>query len=452
MFTTNSLRRNIHSMFNRHASVALLGILLAAPPLHADDDMFDMGPGGGAFTPTQDFDIRSRQDSRPRFNFRGGYSLVYVNEQASEPDQIPTGQPAFTNVIHPQTLRVIKRISVAEKPHHFNKVPHQNKAYISHFGGTKHITVLDLEKNEVLTTIPTGDGPRHLTFSADGKRAWSADLDQNTVSYIDTQNDKTLWTSKVTAKPNYAEPASGYVFAANLGGSSLSVLDARTGTYITDVPTGSKPFNMAVSCDGRVIMSSNAGSNDVSFVDTVNLTELARVSIMGPISTAQYDTQVTQRLNPRISPDCKYLWVGNQAAGTFAVLDIATRKMVGEIKSAEKGGGSDIMFFINKGPAAGLAIGTNRYSPFTTVINPKPPFNVIKRIPAGVGTHYVWLNEDSTEAYVSSRIEGSFSIYDLAKLKEVARKGGFKPIDQAAYVSFARKLVATSVGESGDAK
>lgn len=451
MFATNSLSRNIYSIFNRPAPIALLGILLAAPPLQADDDMHDTGPGG-AFTSTQDFDSRSRQNSRPKFGSRGGYSLLYVNEQASEPDQIPTGQPAFTNVIDARTLRVIKRIPVAEKPHHFYKVPYQNKAYVSHFGGTSHITVLDLLRNEVLTTIPTGDGPRHLTFSADGKRAWSANLDQNSVSYIDVQNDKTLWTSKVTAKPNYAEPAYGYVFAANLGGSSLSVLDARTGAYITDVPTGSKPFNMSVSCDGRLVMSSNAGSNDVSFVDAANLTEVARVSIMGPISTAQYDTKVNQRLNPRVSPDCKYLWVGNQAAGTFAVLDIATKKMVGEVKSAEKGGGSDIMFFINKGPAAGLAIGTNRYSPFTTVINPKPPFNVIKRIPAGTGTHYVWLNEDSTQAYVSSRIEGSFSIYDLAKLQEVARKGGFKPIDQAAYVSFARKVVATSVGESGDPK
>lgn len=199
-------------------------------------------------------------------------------------------------------------------------------------------------------------------------------------------------------------------------------------------------------------MSANAGDNNVSFVDTATLTEVARVSIMGPISTAQFDTKVTQRLNPRVSPDCKYLWVGNQAAGTFAVLDIAQRKMVKEVKSAEKGGGSDIMFFINKGPAAGMALGTNRYSRFVSLINPQPPFNVIKRIPAGLGTHYVWLNEDATQAYVSSRIEGSFSIIDLRSRNEVARKGKFGPIDQAAYVSFTQEIVARSVGESGDPK
>lgn len=444
---TMHVSRRLGLSFSR-ISIALFATVLAATPSYADDDMWDTGSQGNVTTPSQDFDIRTGK----KFNRSSNRALLYVNEEASEPDKIPKGQQGYTNVLNPRTLRLVKRIKIDEKPHHFYKIPHQNKAYVSHFGGTSVITVIDLISNEVITKIPTGDGPRHLTLSKDGKYVWSANLDHDSVSLIDARTDKMLWTSKVTSKPNYAEPAFGYVFAANLGGSSLSVLDARTGAYKTDIPTGSKPFNVAVSCDEKLAMSSNSGSNDVSFIDTATLTEIARVSIMGPISTAQYDTKVNQRLNPRISPDCKYLWVGNHAAGTFAVLDIATRTLVGEVKSAEKGGGSDIMFFIAKGPAAGLAIGTNRYSPFATVINPKPPFNIIKRIPAGRGTHYVWLNEDSTEAYVSSRIHGSVSVYDLASLREVARKGGFKPIDQAAYVSFERKIVASTVDESGDPK
>lgn len=427
-------------------SFATLGAQAAdgrgAQPEDMDMDMTRLAPAGSSF------DKRSERGG----GFQSLRSLVYVNEQASEPDVIPTGQAAFTNVVDAKTLRVIKRVPLEEKPHHFNKVPNQNKAYISHFGGTSVVEVLDLMTNEIVAKIPTGDGPRHMTFSADGKVAWTANLEGNSVSLIDTKTDKTLWTTKVTNKPNYVEPAFGYAFAANLGGASLSVLDARTGKYIKDIPTGSKPFNLQVSCDQKMVMTSNAGDNTVSFVDVATLTEVARPSFMGPIAASQYDTTVNQRVNPRISPDCKYLWVGNQAGGTFAIFDIATRTMVGEVKSAEKGGGSDIAFFINQGPAKGVVIGTNRYSAFTTVINPNPPFNVIKRIPAGLGTHFVWLNEDSTQAYVSSRIEGTFSVYDLKSLTEVARKTGFKPIDQAAYISFDRKVVASSVSESGDPK
>ena len=448
MSTLLSSKRRINSIKLTPIALGLIGFMLITPGTQADDGWDKSGPA--ASQPGQDFDLRSRQDTRRKFRSGPDYSLIYVNGPASEPDQIPEGTPAFTNVLDARTLRPIRKISLQDKPHHFYKVPHQNKAYLSHFGGTNVVSVLDLITNKLIAEIPAGNGPRHMEFSDDGKRAWTANLDDHSVTMIDTQTDKVIWTTKVTSRPNYVEEAFGYAFVANLGGASLSVLDARTGKYITDVPTGAKPFNMAVSCDEKFVMSANSGDNTVSFVDVANLAELARVSIMGPVATSQHDPKITQRLNPRVSPDCKYLWVGNQASGTFAVLDIAQRKMVGEVRSAGKGGGSDIMFFINKGPAAGMAIGTNRYSPFTTVINPKPPFNVIKKIPAGMGTHYVWLNHDATEAYVSSRIEGSFSIYDLGQLKEVARKGGFGPIDQAAYVSFEKKIVATSMTESGD--
>lgn len=433
----------------RHAvrnTLCALAVAFYANAALADDGP-DLDPRNQAgLTQSNSFDNRKR--GKP-FSFPR--ALVYVNEQASEPDLIPNATPAFTNVIDARTLRVLKRVPVEEKPHHFYKVPNENKAYISHFGGSSVIEVLDLISNEIVTKIPTSDGPRHLTFSKDGKYAWTANFDHNDVSLIDVENDKTLWTAPVGRRPNYVEPAWSYVFSANLGESSLTVLDARSGAFVKTVPIGMNPFNMSVSCDERMIMSANAGSNDVSFVDVGSLTEVARVSIMGPISTAQYDSSVRQRLNPRISPDCKYLWVGNQAAGTFAVLDIAQRKMVAEIKSAEKGGGSDIIFFINKGPAAGLALGTNRYSEFTTVIDPKT-FKALKRLPAAKGTHYVSLNEDFTEAYVSSRIGGAFSVYDLASMREVARKGGFPPIDQAIYVSFERGIQASSISESNSRK
>lgn len=412
----------------------------------ADDDLRDPGTQAGQTgSQSTDFDQRTRRAFGPE------RALLYINSPASEPDNIPAGIPAFTNIVDARTLRVIKRVPVEEKPHHFYKVPHENKAYISHFGGSPHVEVLDLLANEIVKKIAVGNGPRHLSFSEDGKKAWSANLDENTVSLIDVTNDKLVWTAPVGPKPNYVNPAWSYVFTANYGGSTLSVLDARTGAFVAEVAVGAKPFNVAVSCDERLVMSANAGSHDVSFVDVGTLSEVARVSIMGPISQAQYDKTVTQRLNPRVSPDCKYLWVGNHAAGVFAVLDIAAKRLVAEVKAAEKGGGSDIVFFIKSGPAAGLALGTNRYSDFTTLIDPNT-FTALKRIPAGKGTHYVSFNEDFTLGYVSSRLAGTFSVYDLAKTAEVARKSGHGQLDQAVHIAFERGVQAHAMSESGDRK
>lgn len=368
-------------------------------------------------------------DKRPR---------IYITTPASEPDQIPPGTPAFLKVVDPDTLQVTKSVPLAEKPHHFYKVPYQNKGYVAHFGGTSHIEVVDLERNEIVRKIPTANGPRHMTFSEDGRYAWVSNFDGDAVTLVDTRKDRALWTSPVGSRPNYVEPVGDYVFAANLGGSTLTVLNAMTGKFVKEIPIGANPFNMGVSCDGRTLMSANSGSNDVSFVDVRTLRERKRVSIMGPVSTAQYNPAVRQRLNPRVSPDCKYLWVGNQAAGVFAVLDIEKRQLIAEVRAAESGGGSDIVFFVHGGPAEGRAIGTNRYSDFTTLIDPEPPFKAGRRIPAGLGTHYITFNEDYTKGYVSSRIEGSFSVYDMKSLTEETRVPGFNSMDMAVYVWFKR--------------
>lgn len=360
---------------------------------------------------------------------------IYLNTPASEPDQIPLGTPAFMKVFDAESLTLKAVASVLEKPHHIYKIPYQNKAYIAHFGPTASVQVVDLETNLITKNIATGTGPRHMTFAADGKSVWTANLDGNSVSHIDTTTDTLLWTSPTGLKPNYVELAGGYAFVANLGQSSLTVLNASTGAFVKDVPVGNFPFNMTVTCDGSTVISANTGTNDVSFVDVATLQETARVSIMGPVSISQYSTTTKQRLNPRILQDCKYVWVGNQAAGVFAVVNIAQRQLVAEVPSAGAGGGSDIVFYIHGGPANGLVIGTNRYSAFTTIINPNPPFNILKRIPAGNGTHYVTFDEYYKKAYVSSRLAGTFSVYDMETLTEESRVTTDIPgLDQAYYV------------------
>ena len=360
---------------------------------------------------------------------------IYLNTPASEPDLIPLGTPAFMKVFDAETLTLKAVASVLEKPHHIYKIPFQNKAYIAHFGPTASIQVIDLFTNLITKDIATGTGPRHMTFTADGKSVWTANLDGNSVSHINTVTDTLISTSPTGLKPNYVELAGGYAFVSNLGQSSLTVLDASTGAFVKDVPVGKFPFNMAVTCDGSTVISANTGTNDLSFVDVETLQETARVSIMGPLSISQLSATTKQRLNPRILPDCKYVWVGNQASGVFAVVDIALRKLVAEVPSAGSGGGSDIVFYIHGGPAHDLLIGTNRYSAFTTVINPKPPFNVLKRIPAGNGTHYVMFDQYYKKAYVSSRLAGTFSVYDLETLNEESRVTTDIPgLDQAYYI------------------
>ena len=161
-----------------------------------------------------------------------------------------------------------------------------------------------------------------------------------------------------------------------------------------------------------------------------------------------------------MSPDCRYLWIGNQRSGILDVVDTKTHALTEELIVAEPGGGTDILFFLNKFKKGqeGLGIATNRYSDHVTLISYNKPFRVIKRIATGLGSHYITFNEDDTKAFVSNRLGSSFSLinlndkdfHEIKKVKEKCENGSecFERLDQAYYVWF-KQGVAHSSSERG---
>lgn len=362
-------------------------------------------------------------------------SRLYVVVPSSEPANI-TG-PSTINVYDPVTLELLKQTAPRGlKPHHFYKVPNRPYAFISHFAPTSYVEVFDLSKEEVVATIPTGLGPRHLGFTPDGDYAYSANLDDSTVTRIDIKTFKSITAPAGGLKPNYAEyiqtPKGAYVFSANLGENSVTVLDPITLALVKKITVGAGPFNLAHSDACECIMSANAVDNTVSWIDMNTLEEIDRVSILTPNTVL--NTSQTQRLNPRISPDGKFLWVGNQQGSEFAVFDLFTRKLVTVIPA---GFGADIAFFPSSGPGAGYVFGTNRYDWKVTVAKlngPNPP-TLVKQMPVShQGTHYFYFNEDSTKGYVSERPGGGCSVIDMATQTEIQNLYTGGGPDQCNYV------------------
>ncbi|MHB8473392.1 MAG: hypothetical protein ACYDC8_11245 [Gammaproteobacteria bacterium] len=86
-------------------------------------------------------------------------------------------------------------------------------------------------------------------------------------------------------------------------------------------------------------MTANAGDNTVSGADMSTLQAVDRKSILTP--TTVLNTSQRQRLNPRISSEGKFLWVGNQQGGEFPVFNIFTYALVTTLPA---GFGADIAF------------------------------------------------------------------------------------------------------------
>lgn len=385
----------------------------AAAAALAATTMLSAASGAGAAAPDDDL--------APR---------VYTVTPSSEPGAI-TG-PSTVKVWDPQTDRLIKEVPVPSarpdglsRPHHFMVIPGRNYAFVMGFAPTSSIKVFDMVSNSFTKQIPTGLGARHLSFNPDGAHAYSANFDGNSISVINLNSLKAEATIPVGKKPNYVEFAktkSGpRLFVCNFGENTVTVIDAETNQVIKTVTVGDGPFNMAVTHDDRYLITADARTDTATFVDTNTLKVVKQIDIGGEHRT-DLPASAFQRLNPRISPDGKWLWIGNEDASAVSVVNIPQMRLE---KLIPAGLGADITYF-PMGPAHGYAFTTNRYDNVVTVskLNGDQPPTLVGNIPTSrIGSHYITFDQGWDKAYVSLRPGRAFSVLDLSMFADAGPSG-----------------------------
>jgi YVTN family beta-propeller protein len=109
------------------------------------------------------------------------------------------------------------------------------------------------------------------------------------------------------------------VYVALSGADAIEVIDVTGGEIINRVrlSTGDRPEELALTPDGRTLLTVNAGSNSVSFIDPVSLFELGRVNVGNGAHSILIDPTTGRRA-----------YVFNTLSGTISVLDIPNRGIV----------------------------------------------------------------------------------------------------------------------------
>ena len=147
------------------------------------------------------------------------------------------------------------------------------------------IYVIDMKANppKLAATIVGGKQPSGLSFSPDGKMALVANRGDNSISVLSV-NGTDVKISDTVAMPDSVSqvvftPDGKRALATRFPAHKLSILDIAGGkvTYSKiDLPTGQWPYNVVVSPDGKLALTSDnggAGSSDGS-VDTTSVVDL----------------------------------------------------------------------------------------------------------------------------------------------------------------------------------
>lgn len=147
--------------------------------------------------------------------------------------------------------------------------------------GANTVTVFDRQALDVTGVIATGRGPRCIVIDQLRRRAYVALSGDNAVDVIDIPTNASVGTIRLNS--------------------------------------GDEPVELALSSDGRTLLSVNGGSNSISFLDPASLVELDRITVgNGPSSIA-------------LDPAGARAFVFNDATSTIAVIDVRKRSLISTI-------------------------------------------------------------------------------------------------------------------------
>ncbi len=131
-------------------------------------------------------------------------------------------------VVDTNTKPILNRDTIGKELYTCALSPDKKQLYISLWGGNK-LLIWDTEKSVMSASILVGDNPNDIALSKDGRLAFVACADDNSVSVIDLQQRK--------------------------------VLETLTATLYPDAPTGSTSNSVALSADEKTLYVANADNN-----------------------------------------------------------------------------------------------------------------------------------------------------------------------------------------------
>ncbi len=217
------------------------------------------------------------------------------------------------------------------------------------------ITVFDKKSGRVAGVIPTGSGPLGMALDQKLAKAYVA------LSEID----------------------------------AIDQMDVTEGNMIKrlNLTAGDRPRELALTPDGRFLLTVNTGSSSVSIVDTLSLIEVNRIAVGNDPRSVLVD------------PVGRRAYVFNTLSNTITVIDIAN-KATAAVISTEAGPvrgqfnrKGDKLYTIYEG------------NPYLTVIDPFS-LSVSKRIYVGPGVSSIKVNSATDMLYLGRKHDSTVEVYD----------------------------------------
>ncbi len=257
-----------------------------------------------------------------------GSALYFSNEVDHTLDVVPTA-----------TLRVSAQIPLTGRPNNISITPDGRKVYVDITGLDAFVDVIDTREQKNVRSIPTLGGVHNVFVTPDGKYVVAGMIGARTLTVIDTETDRPVWSLhfdggvRPMAFERNRDGSTKRIFVQISNYHGFYVVDFEKRVVVDKVQMpelpltqqgndglqGSPGHGLAVSPDGRQLWSTSKPNNHVY------AWSLPDLEFLGGVLVGHHPDWLT------MTPDSRYLYSANAGSNNVSVIDTQTMTEIARI-------------------------------------------------------------------------------------------------------------------------
>ena len=235
--------------------------------------------------------------------------------------QVPGNQLAIIDIA---TARVTKTISLGEhtRPHGVVFIPGDENRVLVTSEATQRVVKVNIADGKVEGFVSTtAQGSHMVAITANGRRAYTANIGSGSVSEIDVTAMTLLRTFPAGPRSEgiAVAPDGSTVWVGSNTDGAVTVINTATGTVAGTLTGFSLPYRLAISADGRLAIICDPQG------DAIHVADVAERKVLWSVNSLGSPRGVT------ISPDNAIAFVTLAGDPSMAAIDLSTRQVLGKV-------------------------------------------------------------------------------------------------------------------------
>ena len=199
---------------------------------------------------------------------------------------------------------------------------------------SQSIVVVDTRGGDRLTSIATGQAGTHMVaVSPDGRRAFTANIPAGTVSVLDLAAGTKIRDIQVGGRPEgiALSPDGRTLWVGDLQTPRVQAYDTASYERLAEVAVGQTPIRVLASPDGRWIVTSNLGGGSLTVIDARTRQVARTITVSGE--------QAAGQVTILFSPDGRRIYAAETGRNTVAEVDLESGRVLRRLPAGANGDG-----------------------------------------------------------------------------------------------------------------